>query len=492
MTPISRMTQRPAVRGVLVMLLASAVSGQAPVDRTQPPRPGPPPSLRLPEVEKHRLANGLPVLLVEQHEVPVVVVNLLVKSGASSDPLAPRRLAGLAQLTVTLLTHGAGGRNALEIADAVDYLGATLAAGAGWDSSSVRLFTPVARLQPALEIFADVALRPTFPSEELNRVRKEVLTEFLQEREEPRALASAASLRGLYRGVHRYGVDVDGDAPSVRAITRSDVEAFHRMHYSPENASCLVVGDVTAASVLPFLERALGGFKGAAPPAAGQADAPQVKRREILLVDKPGAAQSELRFTRIGAARATPDYFVLEVLNTILGGSFTSRLNDNLRERHGYSYGAGSSFALRRGKGPFVAAAAVHTEVTDKAVAEVVKELTRIREPVSAEELERARNYLLLGYPAEFETTSQIAAKLAELVLYDLPGDFFNKYAERIRAVTVEDVQRVARAYIDPERILIVVVGDRKAIEPGLRKLGLGPPRVLSVDEILGKRETGS
>ena len=489
---MARITQRLAVRGMLVLLVASAVIAQTPIDRTQPPRPGPAPSLRLPEIEKHRLANGLPVLLVEQHEVPVAVVNLLIRSGASSDPLAPRRLAGLAQLTVTLLSHGAGGRKALEIADEVDYLGATLATGAGWDSSAVRLFTPVARLQPALEIFADVALRPTFPGEELNRVRKEVLTGFLQERDEPSALASAASLRGLYGAAHRYGVDIDGDAPSVRAITRSDIEAFHQTHYSPENATCLVVGDVSAATVLPLLEKTLGEFRGPTPPAGEQADVPQVKRREILLVDKPGAAQSELRFSRIGAARATPDYFVLEVLNTILGGSFTSRLNDNLREKHGYSYGAGSSFALRRGPGPFVAAAAVHTEVTDQAVAEVVKELTRIRQPVSAEELERARNYLLLGYPAEFETTSQIAAKLAELALYDLPDDFFNHYPERIRAVTVEDVERVARAYIDPERTLIAVVGDRKAIEPGLRKLGLGPLRVLSVDEILGKPEAGS
>lgn len=478
--------------GAGLLLLASGVSGQAPPDRSQPPRPGPPPSLRLPEVQKHQLANGLPVLLVEQHEVPVVVVNLLIHSGASSDPLAPRRLTGLANLTASLLTHGAGRRSALEIADEVDYLGAILSAGSGWDSSSVRLFTPVARLGPALDILADVALRPTFAAEELNRVRKEILTGFLQAREEPRALASAATLRVLYGVAHRYGVDVEGNAESVGAIARPDIEAFHRAHYTPENATCIVVGDVTVAGVLPLLEKALAGWKGAAPPAPALADAPQVKRRELILVDKPGAAQSELRFTRIGVARSTPDYFAIEVLNTILGGSFTSRLNDNLRERHGYSYGAGSGFAMRRGKGPFVAAAAVHTEVTDKAVAEVTKELVHIRQPVSADELERARDYLILGYPAEFETTSQIAAKLAERVLYGLPDDFFNTYAQRIRAVTAEDVERVARAYLDPERTLIVVVGDRKAIEPGLRKLGLGLLRVLTVDELMGKLEAGS
>ena len=386
-----------------------------------------------------------------------------------------------------MLDEGAGERNALDIADAIDYLGASLSTGSGWDGSSLSLYAPVARLDAALEILAEVALRPTFPGEELARLRKEHLTSLLQARDEPRALASAAYQRALFGPSHRFGVGIAGREASIEAITLEEIRGFYRAHYAPGNAACLVVGDLTAPTIIPRLEKAFGSWKSAAALPSPLPPVPQVKERETVLVDKPGAAQSELRFVRMGVARKTPDFYALLVMNTILGGSFTSRLNTNLREEHGYSYGAGSFFDMRRAPGPFVASTAVETAVTNQAVAEVMKELSRMREPVPPEELERAKNYLILGYPADFETTAQIASKLAELALYDLPDDFFNSFTERIRAVSAGDVLRVAKGHLDPARTLVVVVGDRKEVEPGLRKLRLGPLRLLTVDDVVGK-----
>ena len=213
----------------------------------------------------------------------------------------------------------------------------------------------------------------------------------------------------------------------------------------------------------------------------------QVSKRGIFVVDKPGAPQTEIRLGRIGVPRTTPDYFAITVMNTILGGSFTSRLNNNLREQHGYTYGAGSSFDFRPLPGPFLAYAAVQTAVTDKALTEFINELKRIREPVSEQELARAKNYVALSYPAEFQTVGQIAGQLEELVMFDLPDSYFNTYVKNILAVTREDVQRVARQYIDPDRISIVLVGDSKTIEGPVSALKLGPTVHETIDDVLGK-----
>jgi predicted Zn-dependent peptidase len=236
-----------------------------------------------------------------------------------------------------------------------------------------------------------------------------------------------------------------------------------------------------------MLEKVFGRWKARPVRVPEGAAAPQVKGREIVLVDKPGAAQTEIRIGRIGAARLTPDYFPLIVLNTVLGGSFTSRLNTNLREQHGYSYGAGSRFDLRPLPGSFLASAAVQTAVTDSALAEFMNELRGIREPVPADELERSRNYVALGYPGDFQTVGQLAAQLGELVIYGLPDDTFNTYIGRILAVSQRDVQNVARKYIDPENLAIILVGDRKQIEAGVTGLNLGPIRHLTIEDVLGK-----
>ena len=476
---------------LLAFLLALPVPAQtasarpvAKPDRSKPPALGPVRALKLPPVQRLRLSNGVPVLLVEHHEVPVIQLNVVARAGAGADP---RDKPGLASLTADMLDEGAGSRSSLQIADEVDYLGVDLDTGAGWDLTSVGLHATLKRFAAALPIFADVALRPTFPAAELERVRKDRLTELLQLRDEPRAIASIAFATALYGRDHRYGTAVMGTEKSVAAFSRADLALFHERTFTPANSAIIVVGDVTAAAIQPELEKAFGGWK-AAPASAPEAvpAAPQVTSRGIWIVDKPGAAQSEIRIGRIGPPRSTPDYFALTVMNTILGGSFTSRLMQNLREQHGYAYGASSRFDFRVSTGPFVAGAAVQTDKTAPALAEFFKELEAIRKTVTEAEVAKARNYVALSFPSDVETTGDIASRLADQFVYDLPDDWLGSYVSRIGAVTLEQVRRVANESIDPDKVAVVIVGDRSKIEAEVKSLNLGPVRVLSVDEIFG------
>jgi zinc protease len=330
---------------------------------------------------------------------------------------------------------------------------------------------------------ADVALRPDFPAAELERVRMQALTALLEARAVPRQVASYALAEALFPG-HRYGLPATGTAASLASIKVEDLRGFHGRHYRPGNAALVVVGAV-GKDVLPLVERAFGSWPAGPAAPARLAPPAQVKGRRIVLIDKPGAAQSVLRFGRVGPPRATPDYPALEVMNTLLGGSFTSRLNDNLREQHGYAYGAGSSFGYRLAGGVFQAAADVQTQSTAEAVTELLKELGRIASPATPAEVERARNYLALGYAEEFETNAQVASKLAEQIVYALPPDVFTAFVPRALAVTPPEVARAGRL-ADPANAVVVVVGDRKTIEPRLRALRLGEVVVRTVDEVLG------
>jgi predicted Zn-dependent peptidase len=467
-----------------VVLAATAILGaqQAP-DRSKPPVPGPVPTLKLPPIQKRTLANGLPVWIVEMHEVPVANVSLIVKAGASADPAGKY---GLASFTAAMLDEGAGTRNALDFADAVDFLGASLTTGSGFDSSTIRLATPVSKLDDALPLMADVALRPAFKTEELERLRKERLTTLLQARDDPGSLASAAFARTVFGPRHRYGTLSMGNEASNGEMTTADLRGFYTKFYQPQNAHLIVVGDVTPDSIVAKLEKAFGGWKnGAAPVKPALETAAQHGPRQIYLVDKPGAAQSQIRIGWVGVPRSTPDYYALDVLNTVLGGSFSSRLNMNLREEHGYSYGAGSSFDMRLSAGPFVASAGVQSDKTVESLQEFFKELNGIRQPIPAEDLTRAKNYEALGFPAEFETTAGMAGNLSQLVIYGLPETFFNDYITRILAVTPAEVARVATQYIQPDRFAVVVVGDLAKIEKGIRAANLGPVKVVTADEVL-------
>jgi predicted Zn-dependent peptidase len=454
-------------------------------DRTKPPQLGPPPQLDLPAIQKRSLSNGLPVWIVETHEVPVVQVNLVVLAGSGDDPADSY---GLASLTAAMLDEGAGSRSALEIADAIEFVGASLATTSSFDASAIRLNVPVDKLPDALPVMADVALRPTFPEAELNRLRQERVTALIQARDEPESIAPMAFARLLYGPMHRYGTGATGTRATLKAMSVADLKSFHASFYQPSNSTLVVVGDVSADAAVGLLEQQFGAWKGGAPAKrTAIAAAAQRPRGEIVIVDKPEAEQSQIRLGWIGVARDTPDYFVLQVLNTILGGSFTSRLNQNLREQHGYSYGAGSRFDMRLAPGPFFAAAGVQTDKTSEALREFFNELNAITKPVPEDELAKAKNYIVLGFPSEFESTGDLSARLEELITYKLPDTYFEQYVPRIRAVTSADVQKAAARYVQASRFTVVVVGDRKTIEAGVRALNLGPVRVISVDEALGE-----
>ena len=480
------MRYRPLLVTFIAATLAATVVAQQAPDRTHPPPPGPPAPLKLPAIQKQRLSNGLPVWVVETHDVPVAQINLVVFSGTANDP--PGKF-GVASLTAAMLEEGAGGRSALEIADAVDYLGADLGATRSTDVSAVRLHVPVARLADALPIMADVALRPTFPGDELERQRQQRLTSILQGRDDPPTISSAAFSRILYGKAHRYGTPQVGTAETIKTFTPDDLRAFYASAFRPENATLLAVGDLTADKVMPLLEKSFGTWKATAPAATEKLPAvDQAPARQIYLVDKPGAAQSQIRIGWIGVPRSTPDYFPITVANTILGGSFTSRLNNNLREVHGYTYGASSSFDMRASAGPFFAAAGVQTDKTAEALKEFFIELEAIQKPVPPDELGRAKNYVALRFPSAFEATGDISRRLEDMLVYHLPDDYFSKYVQNIQAVTAADIQRVAQKYIQPGKFAVVVVGDLKAIEPGIRALNLGPVNMMTIDEVFGPK----
>ena len=467
----------------IVLLLVTFSYSQVP-DRSKPPELGPPPSMNLPAIQHLKLSNGISVVLMEKHQVPLVEVDLLIKAGMVNDP---KDKPGLASVTTSMMEEGAGTRNALELADAIDFLGANISAFAGWHTAGVSMFTPLSKLDDALALFGDMCLRPTFPIEELERNRKERLTTLMQWHDEPRAIASVHFSKTLYGNNHPYGKPTIGNEKSIRAFKVEDLKKFHQTYFSPGNASLIVVGDISPEAILPKLEAIFGKWEGGKVEQQTFPKAVQVKERAIYLIDKPGAPQSEIRIGRIGVDRMTEDYYALRVMNTILGGSFSSRLNQNLRELHGYTYGASSNFDFRMMPGPFLAGSAVQTAVTDSALFQFFFELNRILEPVSDDELTRAKNYLTLRYPESFQTVQQIAGQLADIVVYSLPDDYFNNFTKNILTVTKEDVQRVAKKYIEPKKVSIIVVGDRKTIEKSVSKLKYGKIKNLTIDDVLGK-----
>ncbi len=434
------------------------------------PKPQPDPKLTLPSIEKHKLQNGLSVWLVKQNELPIVSMNLVVNSGGTLDP---DDRAGLASMTASLINDGTGKRSAEDIANQLQSIGANLGSNAGWDFANVSLQTLTKNLDPALDIFADVITNASFPEKEVETFRQRSLVGLRQRRDNPNAIANVAFSKLLYGVKHPYGKSLGGDEASIRAMTKAELEKFHSEYYRPNNSTLIVVGDTDSKTLLPKLEKAFALWKpGEIPkqsaPGAGSFDAPG-----IYIVDKPGAAQSVLSIGQIGVDRSNPDYFSLLVMNSILGGQFSSRVNMNLREEKGYTYGARTAWSFRRGAGPFEASADVQTAVTKESVMEFLKELYGIRGgiPVSQEELDYNKQSLIRRYPAGFETNGQIANQLSNLVVFGLPDSYFNNYIGSIQAVTLQDINRVANKYLNPEKMAILVVGDKNVIEPGLKEI---------------------
>jgi predicted Zn-dependent peptidase len=459
----------------------------APIDLTRPPVLGAPPALRVPPITTRQLPNGLKLVIVEQHELPIADVILQLRNGGEADPA---NRTGTAALTSALLTEGTTSRSALQIADQAAFLGVRVGAGSGWEQSTVSLHTPTAQLDSAMALFADIALHPAFPAADLERVRKARLTSLQQLRDRGPSIADRAYATALYGEQHPYGRPLAGTEASIAAVSRADLQSFYDTYYRPNNATLLVVGDVRPDDVERRAQALFGGWARGDVPAPTNATAQAPKATTLVLIDKPGAAQSSFRLGGIGVPRSTKDYFALQVLNTILGGSFTSRLNQNLRETKGYTYGAGSGFSMRRLAGPFTASAEVVSAKSDSALIEFLKELRAIRDTVPSDELAKAKRYLQLGLPEDFETTGSIASQMLPLITYGIPLDFYNSAVENIGAVTQADVQRVARQYVDPDRLTLVIVGDRKTIEPGLRALRPGEIIVRDVRDVLGAPPT--
>jgi zinc protease len=434
------------------------------------PEPTAPRPYHFPRFERRTLPNGLRLIVAPVHKLPVVSVVAVVEAGAANDPVGQE---GLASLTASALTEGTASLDAVDFTRRVEGIGTAVDAGADWDGAVVSMTVLAPRLAEAFALFADVLVRPALPEREVERLKAERIAEILQTRTEPRALADEMFARFVYAPGSRYGRPEAGDEAAVGAISRDDIVRFHRERYVPATTTLIIAGDVTVDAAEALARELLGTWTGGTPSRATVDDAPATRERRVHLVAKADAPQSELRVGHVGVARSTPDYFPITVMNGILGGLFNSRVNMNLREEHAYTYGAHSGFDWRRNAGPFDISSAVQSNVTGAALREVLKEIDRMRaEPVLDSELSLATSYLDGVFPIRYETTAAIASALANLVIYDLPEDYFDAYRGRVRAVTVEEVQAAAQTHLRPDELQIVVVGDPAAIREELESLG--------------------
>ena len=446
--------------------------------RRQVPKAGPAPDITLPVGRSFKLANGLTVLHHRNASLPLVAAELVVRSGASANPPGQ---SGLAGFTVTMLDEGTATRSAMQIADDLAQLGASFGAASGAETSRMSLLSLRSNFTSALEIVADIVRNPAFPEAEVERQRANRLGELTQYEEDAGAVAEIVAARALYGAQHPFGfVEVGGEA-AIRATTRADLVTFWQKHYVPNNTALVLSGDLTEAEAKALAEASFGSWQ-PGEVARHAMPQPDSTKAQVVLVAKDDASQSALQVTLIGAPRSTPDFAALEVMNSVLGGLFTSRINNTLREEKGYSYGVYSQFDYRRTPGPFEIIGSVRTNATGASVAEIMKEIKAMREqPLTPLELENARNAQVLSLPGHFDTIEGIGSSLAGLFAYDLPLDYYSTLAQQFAAVTAAQVQAVAQKYLTPEKLVVVAVGDRKKIEPQLKKLKLGTVEMRNV-----------
>ncbi|HSD21846.1 MAG TPA: pitrilysin family protein [Anaeromyxobacter sp.] len=450
--------------------VAAAPASTGP-DRSQVPALGPAPELTIPAQRHFALANGLKVRLVEYRRLPVVAVNLLVGAGGARDPA---NLPGLASFTAAMITEGTKTRSAIQLSDETNFLGASLRASASPDAAAVAGAVLAKHLGKYLELFADVTMNPSFPRADFERVQDQRLVTLLQQRDQPQPIASKAFIP-VFWGRMPYGHYLLGDEAAVKATRPRDLAEFHARHYRPENAELVVVGDVSEAELKPLLEATLGRWKRGAAPRPLLAKPPAAPHRTIL-VEKPDAPQSYLLAGMPGVERSSPDFVAASVAFQVLGGGSSSRLFRNLREEKGYTYGVYAMGDARRLAGVSLVAGSVKADVTGAALKEILGELARLRaEPVPAQELADAKDALVLGLPADFATAGGIAARVAELALHGLPDDYWNGYSDAVRKVDAEAVLRVARRYLDPAKLTVVMVANPAVVRPQLAGLPLGP-----------------
>ena len=444
--------------------------------RSAAPAPGAIRSFDFPPVQTDRLDNGLEMRSVQTHRLPIVSVSLVLDAGEAT--LSEDR-AGLAVLTGDSLEGGTVARSGAELAEALESLGAGLSVRTGWDATTISLSCLPDRLDEAMSILADVVLRPGFPADEVDRVRGQHLAAIQQRKMDPASIATDAAHRLTYAEGIPYGRPLGGSMESVTPFGPEGAAGFVEARYRPGSAGLVVVGDVDLDETKALAQHCFGDWRGDAPARNGFEPEPRVREQRVVIVDRPDAVQSEIRIGHVGQPRSTPDYFPLLVFNTILGGAFTSRLNLNLREHNGFTYGVRSGFAFRRDAGPWTISTAVGTEVTADAVREAVSEVKGLlSDGPTDEEVEASRDYMAGVFPLRLETTGQIASRISELIIYDLPDDYHATYRDRIREVTRDQALDAARRCIRLDEITVLVGGDAKLVRGPLEDLGLGPVEV--------------
>ena len=445
--------------------------------RNRPPKPGPARTPLLPAPQSYKLANGLTVLHFQRPAMPIVTAQLVVNAGLASGNAAQ---AGVPDFAVSLLDDGTTTRNSRQLAEQFEQLGAAYDATTRRDTSVLSVDGLSRNFSDAMALLADVAQHPTFPAEEVERQRQSRLSDVASATEQPGVLANVALARALFGATNPLGVSSIGTEKSIQQTTQAELRAWWQGQFRPENAALVVVGAIDTASLRPLVEREWGAWKAAgdAPVASGIVPITATTARAII-IDKPNSPQTEVRVGRIGVARSTPDYPALQVLNYALGGGFTSRINLNLREDKGYTYGAGSRFDFGRSTGTFVVSTAVRSDVSAPAIAEIEGELKRAGSaPFTAAELAKARGALTDSLPGRFETNGATTSSFADLFAYGLPLDYYRRLPAQFSAVNAATAEPLARRYFDPAKMLLIAVGDRATLETQLRKLGLDPIEV--------------
>ena len=440
--------------------------------RNEMPKPGPARQLQLATPASATLSNGLTLILSEKRGLPIVAANLVLKTGSDANPIEK---PGLANFVAAMLDEGTATRNAPQIADEVAQLGGSLTTGSSMDATTVSARSLSRNFGALLELVADVTQRPSFPAEEIDRQRASRLAQLVQQRDNPAQVAAQVTAAALYGPKHPYGYSEVGTERSVKSITREDMVAFWKQNFVPNNAALVVAGDISMDELRSLAEKAFSSWARGTPVRPALGTPPAVQPR-VVIVDKPGSPQTQLRVASIGAARSSPDFRPLQVMNMALGGLFSSRINMNLREQHGYTYGASSQFTFRRSPGPFQVGAGVRTDVTAPATAEVFKEIAgMVEKPMNAEELQKAKDSLANSLPGAFETSANAVNNFSNVYVYDLGLDYYTKYAAQVNAVTADQALAVAKKYLVPKQMVVVAVGDRKAIETELKALEHGP-----------------
>jgi predicted Zn-dependent peptidase len=453
------------------------------VDRSKLPVPGPPRPFAFPQITRAGLDNGLDVRVISHTSVPVTAVVLLLPGGSSADASSQ---AGLASLTADLLDEGSRGQSALEISDRIARMGGDLDVEVTHDATVISLATLDRFLEQGLELVHEICTTPNLAEGDFERVRQLRLERLRQLRDHPAALADRAFAQLLYQS-HPYAQPNHGTGASLAAVTLEDVRRYHAGMFQPAGATLVVAASQPHDVLLGRATAVFGAWRGDGAAGAiardrARLEPPKEPSTRLAIVPRPGAAQSELRLGHVATSRRTPDYHALVLLNTVLGGQFVSRLNMNLREDKGYTYGVRTGFDLRRGDGPFVLQTSVGTEVTVPALGEALNELRAIRNgrPVTADELALAKSSVALGYPRGFETVQQVARSVAQLALHDLPESYFEEFVPRLEAVTLDEVSAAARRYLHPDRMTTVIVGDPERVSQTVGMLGLGEPQTVS------------